>query len=60
MGFRNFAIAFWVIDHIWHLAKTNIGLSSVLGGTGMCITTDDFEKTWLGCLLALLKIWNLP
>lgn len=35
-----FAIAFWVMDHIWHLAKTNIGLSSVLGGTGMCITTD--------------------
>jgi cellulose synthase/poly-beta-1,6-N-acetylglucosamine synthase-like glycosyltransferase len=35
-----FAIAFWVIDHISHLAKTNIGLSAVLGGTGMCITTD--------------------
>lgn len=39
-----FAIAFWVIDHIWHLAKTNIGLSSVLGGTGMCITTDVLQK----------------
>ncbi len=39
-----FAIAFWVIDHIWHLAKTNIGLSSVLGGTGMCITTDVLHK----------------
>lgn len=39
-----FAIAFWVIDHIWHLAKTNIGLSSVLGGTGMCITTDILKK----------------
>ncbi len=39
-----FAIAFWVIDHIWHLAKTNIGLSSVLGGTGMCITTDVLKK----------------
>ena len=35
-----FAIAFWLIDHISHLAKTNIGLSAVLGGTGMCITTD--------------------
>ncbi|WP_132549811.1 glycosyltransferase family 2 protein [Pectinatus cerevisiiphilus] len=39
-----FAIAFWVIDHIWHLAKTNIGLSSVLGGTGMCITTGVLHK----------------
>ena len=35
LGFPGtFAIAFWVIDHIWHLANTNIGLSSVLGGTG--------------------------
>ncbi len=39
-----FAIAFWVIDHVWHLAKTNIGLSSVLGGTGMCITTDVLKR----------------
>ena len=35
-----FAIAFWVIDYVSHLAKTNIGLSAVLGGTGMCITLD--------------------
>ena len=39
-----FAIAFWVIDHVSHLAKTNIGLSAVLGGTGMCITTDVLKK----------------
>ncbi|MBE6096124.1 MAG: glycosyltransferase [Schwartzia succinivorans] len=39
-----FAIAFWVIDYIWHLAKTNIGLSSVLGGTGMCIATDVLKR----------------
>ncbi|MEX5284285.1 glycosyltransferase family 2 protein [Selenomonas sputigena] len=39
-----FAIAFWVIDHISHLAKTNIGLSAVLGGTGMCIATDVLER----------------
>ena len=39
-----FAIAFWVIDHIWHLAKTNIGLSSVLGGTGMCIAVDVLKR----------------
>lgn len=39
-----FAIAFWVTNHIWHLAKTNIGLSSVLGGTGMCISTDILKE----------------
>ena len=43
-----FAIAFWVIDHIWHLAKTNIGLSSVLGGTGMCIATDVLKRHGVG------------
>ena len=48
-----FAIAFWVIDHIWHLAKTNIGLSSVFGGTGMFITTDILKKHGWGatCLV---------
>ena len=39
-----FAIAFWLIDHISHLAKTNLGLSAVLGGTGMCITTDVIKE----------------
>ena len=39
-----FAIAFWLIDHVSHLAKTNIGLSAVLGGTGMCITIDVLKK----------------
>jgi len=39
-----FAIAFWFIDHVSHLAKTNIGLSAVLGGTGMCITIDVLKK----------------
>ncbi|HWR39941.1 MAG TPA: glycosyltransferase family 2 protein [Patescibacteria group bacterium] len=39
-----FAISFWVVNHIWHLAKYNLGLSSVLGGTGMCIATDVLEE----------------
>ncbi len=39
-----FAISFWVVNHIWHLAKYNVGLSSVLGGTGMCISTDILKK----------------
>lgn len=39
-----FAISFWLVNHIWHLAKYHIGLSSVLGGTGMCISTDVLYK----------------
>jgi len=39
-----FAICFWVVDHIWHLAKYNIGLSSGLGGTGMVISTDLLKR----------------
>ena len=39
-----FAISFWVVNHIWHLAKYNIGLSSVLGGTGMCISSDILKQ----------------
>lgn len=39
-----FAIAFWVVNHVWHLAKYNLGLSSVLGGTGMCISMDILER----------------
>lgn len=39
-----FAISFWVVNHIWHLAKYNLGLSSVLGGTGMCISTDILKR----------------
>lgn len=39
-----FAISFWVVNHIWHLAKYHLGLSSVLGGTGMCISTEVLQK----------------
>lgn len=39
-----FAISFWVVNHIWHLAKYNLGLSSVLGGTGMVIATDVLQQ----------------
>jgi cellulose synthase/poly-beta-1,6-N-acetylglucosamine synthase-like glycosyltransferase len=39
-----FAISFWLIDHIWHLAKYNLGLSTALGGTGMCISTGVLKE----------------
>ena len=39
-----FAISFWMVNHVWHLAKYNIGLSCVLGGTGMCINTAVLKR----------------
>ena len=39
-----FSISFWIVNHIWHLAKYNIGLSCVLGGTGMCIDTKLLKQ----------------
>jgi cellulose synthase/poly-beta-1,6-N-acetylglucosamine synthase-like glycosyltransferase len=44
-----FAIAFWIINQVWHLAKYNIGLSTALGGTGMCISTEVIRKYGWGC-----------
>ncbi len=34
-----FAMSVWVSNRFWFLAKHNLGLSSVLGGTGMCVST---------------------
>jgi len=39
-----FAICFWLVNHVWHLAKYHLGLSSALGGTGMCISTDVLKQ----------------
>ena len=39
-----FAIAFWLVNHFWHLAKYRMNLSAVLGGTGMCISFKVVEK----------------
>ena len=44
-----FSIAFWLINHMCHLAKYNIGLSTALGGTGMCIATEIVRKYGWGC-----------
>ena len=35
-----FGMSVWVSNRFWFLAKHNIGFSSVLGGTGMCISTE--------------------
>ncbi len=39
-----FSISFWIVNHIWHLAKYNIGLCCCLGGTGMCIDTEILKR----------------
>lgn len=45
-----FSLNFWIVNHVWHLAKYTIGLSSVFGGTGMCIATDILKNTAGGLL----------
>lgn len=39
-----FAITFWVQNRLLQLARYNMGLSNVLGGTGMCISTDVLQE----------------
>ncbi len=43
-----FAMSVWVSNRFWFLAKYNLGLSSVLGGTGMCIGTDLIREIGWG------------
>lgn len=66
-----FSISFWVVNHIWHLAKYNMGLTSVLGGTGMCLDyemlrehgwgatclTEDMEFTMKALLQGVPTTW---
>lgn len=44
-----FAIAFWLVNNLWHLGRYNLGLSTALGGTGMCISADIIKKYGWGC-----------
>lgn len=39
-----FSISFWIVNHVWHLAKYNMGLSCCLGGTGMCLDTKLLKR----------------
>lgn len=40
----SFSIAFWHTNRLLQLARYNIGLSNILGGTGMCITTKVLKE----------------
>ena len=53
-----FAIAFWTVNHLWHLGKYNLGLSSCLGGTGMCISADIVREFGWGWRTVSRKTWN--
>lgn len=42
---NTFSIAFWVTNRMLQLARYNTGrLSNILGGTGMCISTDVLKE----------------
>ena len=42
---NTFSISFWVTNRLLQLARHNTGcLSNILGGTGMCITSDVLRK----------------
>ncbi|MDA8227711.1 MAG: glycosyltransferase family 2 protein [Desulfitobacterium hafniense] len=41
---NTFSITFWLSNRLLQLARYNIGLSNVLGGTGMCISTKVLRE----------------
>ena len=41
---NTFSIAFWLTNRLLQLSRCNIGLSNVLGGTGMCISTGVLRE----------------
>jgi cellulose synthase/poly-beta-1,6-N-acetylglucosamine synthase-like glycosyltransferase len=44
----SYSIAFWTNNRMFQLAKSNIGLSTQLGGTGFCIETNILKKLGWG------------
>lgn len=44
----SYSIAFWSTDRMIQLAKSNIGLSAQLGGTGLCIDVEVLKKLGWG------------
>lgn len=45
---NTFSIAFWLSNRLLQLSRYNLGLSNVLGGTGMCISTDVLKQMGWG------------
>lgn len=44
----SYSIAFWTCNRMYQLARSNLGLSTQLGGTGFCINTDILKKLGWG------------
>ncbi|MBC2579001.1 glycosyltransferase family 2 protein [Clostridium sp. DJ247] len=44
----SYSISFWTNNRIFQLARSNMGLSSQLGGTGFCIDTNILKKLGWG------------
>lgn len=44
----SYSIAFWSTDRMVQLAKTNLGLSAQLGGTGLCIDVEILRNLGWG------------
>lgn len=44
----SYSIAFWTNNRMFQLAKSNIGLSTQLGGTGFCVETGILKKLGWG------------
>ncbi|WP_423243045.1 glycosyltransferase family 2 protein [Clostridium fermenticellae] len=44
----SYSIAFWSCDRMFQLARSNIGLSSQLGGTGFCIDINILKELGWG------------
>lgn len=44
----SYSIAFWSCDRMFQLARSNVGLSSQLGGTGFCIDVEILKKLGWG------------
>jgi len=44
----SYSIAFWTSNRMFQLSRSNVGLSSQLGGTGFCIDTEILEQLGWG------------
>lgn len=44
----SYSISFWTCNRMFQLSRSNVGLSSQLGGTGFCIDTEILEQLGWG------------
>jgi Glycosyltransferases, probably involved in cell wall biogenesis len=44
----SYSIAFWTSNRMFQLAKSNLGLSNQIGGTGFCISVDVLKELGWG------------